>query len=277
VLAVAHRRGVVHRDLTPDNIMMTPGGLKIIDFGLATTVDPDAQRAARPPVLSRVRRPTIPRNPVSSASQPADDVYALGVLLYQMLTGRSPYPSAAPNMYLAAGRFRTVAPTPVLTVPGLPPAVADICRACMAKRPAERPASGDVALALWAMLPAVPPPVSRVAPPRFTPPPFTPAQSVPLPAAPLSPVPLPAMPLSPAPAPPARAVTAPVSPVSAVPVPVSPVGPAPREPARPGLLPSAERGRYTVAPGGYPGPASPFREMSTPGTSVMPRTGVMEA
>jgi serine/threonine-protein kinase len=154
VLAVAHRRGVVHRDLTADNIMMTPAGLKIIDFGLATTVDLEADGLNAPRVLKPVlgRRPAIPRHHVTAADLPADDVYALGVLLYQMLTGRSPYPQATPGTFLAAGRFRTVAPTPVLAVPGLPRRLADLCRACMAKRPEERPRSDDVALALWAMV-----------------------------------------------------------------------------------------------------------------------------
>jgi len=152
VLAVAHRRGVVHRDLGPENLMMTSSGLKIIDFGLAITVE---EGPASPRILSPVAgRPEIPAHHVSSAALPADDVYALGVLLYQMLTGRSPYPAANGSARLAAARFRGVAPTPVLDVPGLPPRVADICRECMAKRPADRPASGAVALALWALLPA---------------------------------------------------------------------------------------------------------------------------
>jgi serine/threonine-protein kinase len=285
VLAVAHRRGVVHRDLTPDNIMMTASGLKIIDFGLATTVDPDAKRAARPPVLSPgVRRPTIPRHPVSSASQPADDVYALGVLLYQMLTGRSPYPGASPGMYLAAGRSRTVAPTPVLTVPGLPPGVADICRSCMAKRPADRPASGDVALALWSVLIPGPP-----AEPR----------QPPLTAAPLSPAPLAPVPVSPALVSPALVSPAPVSPALVSPAPVSPAPGsaraerAPAGSARPTVLPSGERGLPGDAQSvrgaavrrggpavvdGYQAAARfPFSDRSIPGASVIPRTGVMDA
>jgi serine/threonine-protein kinase len=155
VLAVAHRRGVVHRDLTATNIMMTADGPKIIDFGLATATSGDAP-ARRPPILGpTARRPTLPRHPVTvtSADQPADDVYALGVLLYQMLTGGSPYPTATPMTFLAAGRFRCMAPTPVLTVPGLPREVADLCRRCMTKRREHRPSSVDVALDLWAMLP----------------------------------------------------------------------------------------------------------------------------
>jgi serine/threonine protein kinase len=129
VLAVAHRRGVVHRDLNPMNIMMTPGGIKIIDFGLAT-----AASAAGP--------------------SPAEDVYALGVLLYHMLTGRSPYPLSSEAMALTGFRQPYPAPTPVLLVPGLPRAVADLCRSCMAKRPADRPDSATVALALWSALSA---------------------------------------------------------------------------------------------------------------------------
>ena len=129
VLAVAHRRGVVHRDLTPANIMMTADGVKIIDFGAAVLV-------AR----------------ADSAVDPADDVYALGVLLYEMLTGRSPYPNANPATALDVARFPFVAPTPVLVVPGMPRAVADICRDCMAKRAADRPDSSSAALALWSVL-----------------------------------------------------------------------------------------------------------------------------
>jgi len=157
VLTVAHRRGVVHRDLSPANIMMSPDGTKIIDFGVAVTVEvPDAGKG--PFLVPPKQRP--PRNDFAGEGEPADDVYALGVLLYQMVTGRSPYPSAGPNpganAPLAGGAIRWVAPTPVLAVPGLPREVAEICRHCMAKRPAERPDAASVALELWALI--VPPP-----------------------------------------------------------------------------------------------------------------------
>ncbi len=143
VLAIAHRRGVVHRDLTPANIMMTDSGPKIIDFGEAITVEATSALAAKQP---------LPTRRVNSAMGPPDDVYALGVLLYQMLTGNSPYQTSSPDAQLHAARMRYIAPTPVLLVPGLPRSLAEVCRACMAKRPEDRPTAAQVAIALWSLV-----------------------------------------------------------------------------------------------------------------------------
>jgi serine/threonine protein kinase len=238
VLAVAHRRGVVHRDLSARNIMVSPAGIKIIDFGLATAALRSGDSGAHPVVIRRgttrantarsalahsgplqggplqggplhggplhggplhggswqgderhdsprhsnqdrsgskhdgprhgtqdhgdVRRgnrdhgdDALPSHPKTAFARPADDVYTLGVLLYEMLTGRSPYPPAVAAMIVTAGRAGHLAPTPVLTIPGLPPPLRDLVRACMAKRPEDRPPSVDVALDLWRMLDGV--------------------------------------------------------------------------------------------------------------------------
>jgi serine/threonine-protein kinase len=93
-----------------------------------------------------------PSNDFAGPGEPADDVYAVGVLLYQMVTGRSPYPTANPTAPVVGGAIRWVAPTPVLAVTGLPREVAEICRRCMAKRPSERPDAASVALELWALI-----------------------------------------------------------------------------------------------------------------------------
>lgn len=150
LLAVAHRRGVVHRDLTASNIMLTRSGLKIIDFGLAVTHRGDQRDAQHGRNHDDARGDNHCIGP--QAGHPADDVHALGVLLYQMLTGRSPYPNAGPRASLALARFGIPAPAPVLLVPGLPRAVADVCRRCLSKRPADRPESAVVALELWSVL-----------------------------------------------------------------------------------------------------------------------------
>jgi serine/threonine protein kinase len=155
VLAVAHRRGVVHRDLTARNIMVSPAGIKIIDFGLATAALRTGDSGAHPVVIRRGDVGALPSHPKTAFARPADDVYTLGVLLYEMLTGRSPYPPAVAAMIVAAGRVGHLAPTPVLAIPGLPPPLRDLVRACMAKRPEDRPPSVDVALDLWRILDGV--------------------------------------------------------------------------------------------------------------------------
>ncbi len=111
VLAVAHRRGVVHRDLSAANVMITTVGAKVVDFGLAEVIDNQAR--------------------------PTEDVYALGTLLLEMLTGHR-------------RSARSVGPVPVL--PGLPPAVAELCRACLAKNPASRPSAREASLHMWRLV-----------------------------------------------------------------------------------------------------------------------------
>src|ERR1700754_2781129 len=90
-LAAAHRLGIVHRDVTPSNVMMTSTGAKVLDFGIATRVgapdeDADGETFGTPAYVAPERLDGTP-------AQPATDAYSLGVLLYETLTGQVPVPA----------------------------------------------------------------------------------------------------------------------------------------------------------------------------------------
>jgi serine/threonine-protein kinase len=174
-LATAHARGVVHRDVTPANVMLTSGGAKVVDFGISALIGqrdaaPDGSLLGTPAYLAPER---LAGRPVG----PATDVYALGLLLYRMLTARLPWPAANTTEALRAHLYADPEPLPALL--GMPADVAGLCLRCLAKEPRDRPAAADVANRLAAVVglppvvvdPApVPVPVFAVPPPPGVPP-----------------------------------------------------------------------------------------------------------
>ncbi|MBX7265125.1 protein kinase [Micromonospora sp. Llam7] len=143
-LATAHARGVVHRDVTPGNVMLTPTGVKMVDFGISALVGEsekglDGALLGTPAYLAPER---LDNGQVS----PATDVYAVGLLLYRMLTGRLPWQADTTTQMLRAHMYRE--PEPMPPVPGLPTGVVELVRRCLAKRPTDRPATAELARTL---------------------------------------------------------------------------------------------------------------------------------
>jgi serine/threonine-protein kinase len=130
----AHRRGIVHRDVKPSNILLDEGGPLVADFGLAKRVE-DASQTTLTASGAMVGTPAYmaPEQAAGHEVTPAADVYGLGAVLYQMLTGRHPF-RAATLQELLAQVIEQEPEHPARVRPGVPVDLAAICLKCLEKR-----------------------------------------------------------------------------------------------------------------------------------------------
>ena len=133
----AHEAGIVHRDLKPCNILLMPDGTpKVADFGLAKRLDVEVGQT-RAGALLGTPGYMAPEQAAGEAVGPAADIYALGVILYECLTGRPPFQAAAPLEILE--QVRSCEPPPPGRIQaGLPRDVQTICMKCLEKGPRRR-------------------------------------------------------------------------------------------------------------------------------------------
>jgi len=143
-VAAAHERGVLHRDLKPANVMIDgDGNVRITDFGLAVAAgDIKASRAGTPQYMA-------PELLTGGAPSVKTDIYALGLILFEMFTGKRAFDAKTFNELLSMHETRSVA-TPSSVVRDLDPAVERVVMRCLERDPALRPGS---ALAVAAALP----------------------------------------------------------------------------------------------------------------------------
>lgn len=137
----AHRQGVIHRDVKPANVLVPPGGrVKVTDFGIAKAGGSELTRTGTVVGTARYLAPEQLRGePVD----PRTDIYALGLVLYEMLTGELPFHGDT-EMAISLARL-SVSPAPVsIGRPDTPPGLARLVMACLALEPADRPPNAQV-------------------------------------------------------------------------------------------------------------------------------------
>jgi serine/threonine-protein kinase len=142
-IAAAHDRGVVHRDLKPANVMLDDvGKVRVMDFGLAAVGEVDEIRVGTPAYMA-------PEQLLGREVTARSDIYALGLVLYELFTGRRVFTAATLNELVQQHQSGQLTP-PSTLVNALDPAIERAIMRCLEREPAKRPAS---ALAVAAALP----------------------------------------------------------------------------------------------------------------------------
>jgi beta-lactam-binding protein with PASTA domain/tRNA A-37 threonylcarbamoyl transferase component Bud32 len=141
-LAYAHRHGVIHRDVKPGNVLITEDGIvKVTDFGIARAINTEESLTQTGAVMGTATY-FSPEQAEGMGVDARSDIYSLGVVLFEMVTGRPPFMGDTP-VAVASKHVRENPPTPRDINPAGPPDLEAIILKCLAKSPEYRYATGD--------------------------------------------------------------------------------------------------------------------------------------
>src|SRR4051794_36537887 len=136
-LAAAHRAGLIHRDVKPENVLvMEDGRIKVADFGLARAES--ASKQTKTGVLLGTVGYLAPEQVLSGTADARADVYAAGIMLFELLTGRQPYEGDTP-LAVAYKHVNEVVPLPSSRLPGLPAQLDALVATATSREPTRRP------------------------------------------------------------------------------------------------------------------------------------------
>ncbi|CUR53986.1 Two-component serine/threonine-protein kinase PK-1 with PASTA sensors [metagenome] len=145
-LAAAHRAGLIHRDIKPENVLIADDGrIKVADFGLAKAISTDTQHTATGGVLIGTVSYLAPELVIDGKADARADVYAAGVMLYEMLTGHKPHEGESP-IAVAYKHVHEDVPAPSSEVPDLPAYVDALVARGTSRDRNNRPADASVFL-----------------------------------------------------------------------------------------------------------------------------------
>ncbi|WP_246086753.1 protein kinase domain-containing protein [Nocardioides humi] len=145
-LGAAHRAGLIHRDVKPENVLIADDGrIKVADFGLAKAVSADTQHTATNGVLIGTVSYLAPELVVEQRADARADVYAAGVILFELLTGTKPHTGETP-IAVAYRHVHEDVPRPSTVVPGIPDYVDALVVRATTRDAGQRPADATVLL-----------------------------------------------------------------------------------------------------------------------------------
>ncbi|MEV0199454.1 PASTA domain-containing protein [Nonomuraea sp. NPDC050691] len=143
-LGAAHQAGMVHRDVKPENVLMTADGrVKVVDFGLARAIE--ATNQTRTGMMIGTIGYMSPEQVTTGRADVRTDVYAAGIMLFELLTGQPPYDGETP-MSVAYRHVHDTVPAPSSLTPELPPVVDALVAHATAREPDARPADATAML-----------------------------------------------------------------------------------------------------------------------------------